>query len=99
MVRLTIVRTCLESYSYCSPHQPGECGTCICAKSRRRSKREGKILLFTDDDCVPMLDWLEVMLEPFKNGEIVGAKGICRSHQKSLASALCTDRVRGQNIG
>jgi cellulose synthase/poly-beta-1,6-N-acetylglucosamine synthase-like glycosyltransferase len=46
----------------------------------------GKILLFTDDDCVPMPDWLEAMLGPFKDPEVVGAKGVYRTHQSSLAA-------------
>jgi glycosyltransferase involved in cell wall biosynthesis len=46
----------------------------------------GAILLFTDDDCVPMPDWLEAMLAPFQDSEVVGAKGIYRTHQKSLAA-------------
>jgi GT2 family glycosyltransferase len=56
------------------------------ARNRGALEARGKILLFTDDDCVPMPDWLEAMLEPFKDGEIVGAKGIYRTHQKSLAA-------------
>lgn len=46
----------------------------------------GKILLFTDDDCVPMPNWLDAMLNCFNDPEIVGAKGIYRTRQKSLAA-------------
>jgi GT2 family glycosyltransferase len=56
------------------------------ARNRGALEAGGKILLFTDDDCVPMPDWLEAMLEPFNDGEIVGAKGIYRTYQKSLAA-------------
>jgi glycosyltransferase involved in cell wall biosynthesis len=56
------------------------------ARNRGALEAQGKILLFTDDDCVPMPDWLEAMLEPFKDPEVVGAKGVYRTHQRSLAA-------------
>jgi glycosyltransferase involved in cell wall biosynthesis len=56
------------------------------ARNRGALEAQGKILLFTDDDCVPMPDWLEAMLGPFKDPEVVGAKGVYRTHQKSLAA-------------
>ena len=56
------------------------------ARNRGALEAQGKILLFTDDDCVPMADWLEAMLGPFMDPDVVGAKGIYRTHQKSLAA-------------
>ncbi len=56
------------------------------ARNRGAMEARGKILLFTDDDCVPMPDWLEAMLGPFKDQEVVGAKGVYRTHQRSLAA-------------
>jgi len=56
------------------------------ARNRGALEAKGTILLFTDDDCVPMPDWLEAMLAPFNDPEVVGAKGIYRTHQKSLAA-------------
>ena len=56
------------------------------ARNRGALEAQGKILLFTDDDCVPMPDWLEAMLGPFKDADVVGVKGIYRTHQKSLAA-------------
>src|SRR3984885_3916919 len=56
------------------------------ARNRGALEAKGKILLFTDDDCVPMPDWLDAMLEPFNDSDVVGAKGIYRTHQKSLAA-------------
>jgi cellulose synthase/poly-beta-1,6-N-acetylglucosamine synthase-like glycosyltransferase len=44
------------------------------------------IILFTDDDCVPMPDWLDAMLAPFKDPEVVGAKGIYRTRQPALTA-------------
>ncbi len=56
------------------------------ARNRGALEAQGKILLFTDDDCMPMPDWLEAMLGPFKDPEVVGAKGVYRTHQRSLAA-------------
>jgi glycosyltransferase involved in cell wall biosynthesis len=56
------------------------------ARNRGASEARGTILLFTDDDCVSMPDWLDAMLEPFKNPDVVGAKGVYRTRQKSLAA-------------
>ena len=56
------------------------------ARNRGALEAKGKILLFTDDDCVPMPDWLNAMLAPFNDPEVVGAKGVYRTRQKSLAA-------------
>jgi glycosyltransferase involved in cell wall biosynthesis len=56
------------------------------ARNRGALEAQGKILLFTDDDCVPQPDWLEAMLGPFEDEEVVGAKGVYRTHQKSLTA-------------
>ncbi|MGA2653324.1 MAG: glycosyltransferase [Terracidiphilus sp.] len=56
------------------------------ARNRGAHEAQGAIILFTDDDCVPMPDWLDAMLEPFNDAEVVGAKGIYRTCQKRLAA-------------
>jgi GT2 family glycosyltransferase len=56
------------------------------ARNRGAAEARGTILLFTDDDCVPMPDWLDAMLAPFKNPDVVGAKGVYRTRQKNLAA-------------
>ena len=56
------------------------------ARNRGALEAHGTILLFTDDDCVPMPDWLSAMLAPFHDPEVVGAKGVYRTHQKQLAA-------------
>jgi GT2 family glycosyltransferase len=56
------------------------------ARNRGAVEAQGTIILFTDDDCVPMPDWLEAMLQPFEDPNIVGAKGIYRTNQKSLVA-------------
>jgi GT2 family glycosyltransferase len=56
------------------------------ARNRGALESQGQILLFTDDDCVPMPDWLDAMLSPFSDPDVVGAKGVYRTNQKSLAA-------------
>jgi glycosyltransferase involved in cell wall biosynthesis len=56
------------------------------ARNRGALEARGTIILFTDDDCVPTPEWLAAMIEPFKDPSVVGAKGIYRTHQRSLAA-------------
>ena len=56
------------------------------ARNHGAQQAQGRILLFTDDDCVPMPEWLEAMLGPFNDPEVVGVKGVYRTHQKNLAA-------------
>ncbi len=56
------------------------------ARNHGAQEAHGAIILFTDDDCVPMPDWLDAMLEAFKDPDVVGAKGIYHTHQKRLAA-------------
>ncbi len=56
------------------------------ARNRGALEASGSIILFTDDDCVPMPDWLDAMLDPFHDPEIVGVKGVYRTHQRQIAA-------------
>ena len=56
------------------------------ARNRGALEARGEIILFTDDDCVPMPDWMSSMVEPFEDPEVVGVKGVYRTRQKSLAA-------------
>src|ERR1700758_5194533 len=51
------------------------------ARNRGALEAKGSIVLFTDDDCVPMADWQSAMLEPFADANVVGVKGVYRTHQ------------------
>ena len=46
----------------------------------------GKIILFTDADCEPVQDWIEHMIAPFQEEEIVGVKGTYLTHQRELVA-------------
>jgi GT2 family glycosyltransferase len=56
------------------------------ARNRGAAEAHGEILLFTDDDCVPASNWLEEMLEPFREPHVIGAKGVYRTHQGSVVA-------------
>jgi len=56
------------------------------ARNRGALEARGTIILFTDDDCVPMPEWLAAMIEPFKDPSVVGVKGVYRTRQRRLVA-------------
>jgi cellulose synthase/poly-beta-1,6-N-acetylglucosamine synthase-like glycosyltransferase len=54
------------------------------ARNRGALEARGTIILFTDDDCVPMPDWLATMMEPFNDPKVVGVKGVYRTRQRRM---------------
>ncbi len=56
------------------------------ARNRGALEASGTTLVFTDDDCVPIPDWLESMLAPFSDPSVVGVKGAYRTRQHSIAA-------------
>ena len=44
----------------------------------------GDVLVFTDADCVPDLEWLHNLLQPFVDPLVVGTKGTYQTHQSSI---------------
>jgi cellulose synthase/poly-beta-1,6-N-acetylglucosamine synthase-like glycosyltransferase len=53
------------------------------ARNRGARRARNAILLFTDADCEPLPDWIEQMLVPFLEVNVVGVKGVYRSRQPS----------------
>ena len=75
------------------------------ASARNHGARQavGDILLFTDADCVPAVDWVERMAAPFADPTVAGAKGEYRSRQRELVARFVQqeyqdryDRMAGQ---
>jgi len=56
------------------------------ARNRGARRATGAILLFTDADCEPLPGWIEQMLVPFSDPEVVGVKGIYRTRQRSAVA-------------
>lgn len=54
------------------------------ARNRGALEARGTIILFTDDDCVPMPGWLSAMIEPFTDPNVVAVKGVYRTRQTRL---------------
>jgi GT2 family glycosyltransferase len=56
------------------------------ARNRGAKDANGTIILFTDDDCVPMPGWLSSMVAPFDDPQVIGVKGAYRTTQRSLVA-------------
>jgi len=54
------------------------------ARNLGAEQAQGGILLFTDADCVPESNWIESMIAPFANQEVVGVCGMVRTRQNGL---------------
>lgn len=52
------------------------------ARNAGAKAAKGDIILFTDSDCVPEKNWMEAMVGPFKDTEIVGVQGRYRIYNK-----------------
>ncbi|MFW6162477.1 MAG: sugar transferase [Planctomycetota bacterium] len=68
------------------------------AAARNRGAREarGELLLFTDADCAPARDWIERLSAPFSDPEVVGAKGVYRTRQRSLVARFVQLEYEGK---
>lgn len=45
---------------------------------------KGEFLVFLDPDGVPQIDWLERMIAPFRDAEVVGVTGAYETHDETL---------------
>ena len=46
----------------------------------------GDIICFTDADCMPKENWIQQILRPFANQEIIGAKGTYATKQREMVA-------------
>lgn len=58
------------------------------AKARNNGAKfaNGKILVFTDADCIAEKNWLQEMLKPFKDPKVIGVQGAYKTAQKSIVA-------------
>lgn len=56
------------------------------ARNLGAKKAKGEIIVFIDSDCVPEKNWLEEMVKPFENPEVVGVQGAYKTKQKSVTA-------------
>lgn len=56
------------------------------ARNRGAQVACAPVILFTDADCKPAPDWIQVMLNALKNSGVTGVKGTYRTRQTSLVA-------------
>lgn len=56
------------------------------ARNKGAQEAKGEIILFTDSDCVPRYNWIEEMVKPFNDSEIIAVKGAYNTSQRSLTA-------------
>jgi cellulose synthase/poly-beta-1,6-N-acetylglucosamine synthase-like glycosyltransferase len=54
------------------------------ARNKGAAAAMGEIVLFTDADCVPAANWVESMIRPFDDPQVVGVKGRYRTKQPGI---------------
>lgn len=73
------------------------------ARNTGVAESSGEIVLFTDADCAPTLNWIERIAAPFQDHAIDGTKGTYQTRQRSLVARFVQleyedkyDKMRGQ---
>lgn len=54
------------------------------ARNRGAQIAKGDLLLFTDADCIPALDWVERLSSIFAQPDVMGAKGVYRTREQGF---------------
>jgi cellulose synthase/poly-beta-1,6-N-acetylglucosamine synthase-like glycosyltransferase len=74
------------------------------ARNRGLQEAQGSTILFTDADCEPLADWIDQMLAPLSEPDVVGVKGSYLTRQRSLVARFAQaeyeekyDRLARQN--
>jgi glycosyltransferase involved in cell wall biosynthesis len=69
-------------YIYQQNHGPAA------ARNNGANQAQGEIILFTDADCEPQPNWIEEMIKPLDDPQVVGVKGAYRTRQKEIVARL-----------
>ena len=56
------------------------------ARNEGAKKATAEIIVFTDSDCIPKVNWLSEMIKPFEKNNVSGVQGAYKSKQKELIS-------------
>ncbi|MBN1371358.1 MAG: glycosyltransferase [Anaerolineaceae bacterium] len=52
------------------------------ARNHGAHAAQAPLLAFTDADCIPAPDWLASLLSPFADPQVIGVKGVYRTHER-----------------
>lgn len=58
------------------------------ARNHGAEQAQGEIVLFTDADCEPQPNWIEEMVKPMDDPQVIGVKGAYKTRQKELVARL-----------
>jgi cellulose synthase/poly-beta-1,6-N-acetylglucosamine synthase-like glycosyltransferase len=58
------------------------------ARNNGVNQAQGEIVLFTDADCEPQPNWIEEMIKPMDDPQVIGVKGAYKTRQKELVARL-----------
>src|SRR4030043_555711 len=58
------------------------------ARNNGANQAQVEIILFTDADCEPQSNWIEEMINPLDDPQVVGVKGVYKTRQKELVARL-----------
>jgi lipopolysaccharide/colanic/teichoic acid biosynthesis glycosyltransferase/glycosyltransferase involved in cell wall biosynthesis len=73
------------------------------ARNAGLRQAQGEIVLFTDADCAPTPTWIEEMVKPFADPDVIGVRGVYLTRQRALVARFVQmeyedryDRVSGR---
>jgi len=58
------------------------------ARNHGVEQAQGEVVLFTDADCEPQPNWIEEMVKPMDDPQVIGVKGAYKTRQKELVARL-----------
>ena len=58
------------------------------ARNNGVSHAQAETILFTDADCEPQPNWIEEMIKPMEDSEVIGVKGAYKTRQKEIIARL-----------
>lgn len=73
-------------------HKQSNAGPAV-ARNQGAHLASGRILVFTDSDCIPSKNWLEEMIKPFQDPEVVAVQGAYITQQRGIVPRFCQAEI------
>jgi len=90
---LEIIRFNQQKYDFIKLIEIPDCPSPAFARNKALEAVRGEFIFFTDGDCAPCEDWIDIMLEQFARDEKIGIVGgeiyTLRVDSRSLTEAFC----------